>query len=874
MADLSSEDAGNAQAGAQVGGTGVSASAEIRMDVQPWRDVNAEIKKTVDYIKRLKSDLPSVAGSIGRVSADGKGGLGSSGVRNGVMSALQQSADVSEALAGARGAYLSAGGGRGGIGAGVKAFGKGAFGKGALSGGGSPEAKLVAAGVDKALALAGAGVQMIDRRIDSGANYALSADRMSVLYQQMTGKSQTQVQNQFRQPLTNYRLGAGGINTLLGLQASTGINAAKQASSVEALRTISGYSMSAGDSANMLASLGRPETVNRMFMMTGQSLYGFGGKQNTGMGVVQNIVRSAGLTDKKLVDSAFQQGSVSRDRLRQMGVPEDMIDTVLQYAKQNVTFREKGGRGMYDPSKKEQRKKMGIEDNFATQSEETERIRGRRDENFYSRQADNYAKMEKATQKVIQALGAFEDKLSGIIGARASTRPFQKAAGGFLKSIGKIAGIAGAIGTGAAAIGLTPFTGGASLAIGGAVLGGIGSAIGGGGDGNPAANSSESSTAPVTTNSSKSNAPKKGTERTPEENDAYIAKWYKTFKKQHLNPKLAQGVLSMLRDFPSLYVDGGIRTVAAQKQLWEGRMKVGTAEEVATARKKGGEYRPIEYPDGSGVFWVMKNRGKNTVAPPGRSMHEIGLAVDFDTGSKHRGETQRIVGANAGRYGMTLTSSEYWHVELKDHAHTRKEFNKTDKGKIGQWGQAYNPDVNGTSYFDVNDLITPDSPAAVGGVVDPSGSGAVGSIGGVKSGATGGGAADMEVKASGGVGGSSLDMYAGMSISEVLKKRKSKLSSKIGAGKYGAAVMTPEIGSPSGGDAVYNHSPSNNSRMSNTAPVSHSGANIRGGDTFNIAPVINIASGSDVSSADVRRLAKEVAKVLEHEIQTSAMRRK
>ena len=672
--------------------------------------------------------------------------------------------------------------------------------------------------------------------------------------------------------MTNYRLGAGGINTLLGLQASTGINAAKQASSVEALRTISGYSMSAGDSANMLASLGRPETVNRMFMMTGQSLYGFGGKQNTGMSVIQNIAKTAGLTNKKLVDSAFQQGSVSRDRLRQMGVPEDMVDTVLQYAKQNITFREKGGKGMYDPSNKDQRKKMGIEDNFATQSEETERIRGRRDENFYSRQTDNYAKMEKATQKVTQALGAFEDKLSGIIGARASTRPFQKAGGGFLKGIGKIGMVVGA----GAALGLAPFTGGASiaagLAIGGAVLGGVGSAVqgNGGGDANPTGDSSVSTAKPATTNSSNTPTSKKSLERTAEQNDAYIAKWYKTFKKHHVNPKLAQSVLSMVRDFPSLRIDGDVRTVAAQKDLFLGRMVEGSPEQIERANKKGGEYRPIEW---EGKLYVMKNGGKNTVAPPGRSMHEIGLAVDFATDSAGRGETQRIVGANAGRYGMTLTSHEYWHVELKEHAHTRKAFNKTDKGKIGQWGQAYDADVNGTSYFDVNDLITPDSPVAVGGIVDPSGSAAVGSIGGVQSGSTGGGARGEEMGASGG-GSSAMDMYSGVSISEVLRKRRSKLSARIGAGKYGSALMTPTLGTPGGGDAVYNHSPSNNSKMSNTPHVGHAGANIRGGDTFNVAPVFNIGSGSDVSSADVRRLAKEVVKVLEHEIQTSAMRRK
>jgi hypothetical protein len=65
---------------------------------------------------------------------------------------------------------------------------------------------------------------------------------------------------------------------------------------------------------------------------------------------------------------------------------------------------------------------MGIEDNFATQVEETDRVRGARDEQFYRRQADNYADLEKQTQKLIEVFGALEDKLSGIIGARTSNR--------------------------------------------------------------------------------------------------------------------------------------------------------------------------------------------------------------------------------------------------------------------------------------------------------------------------------------------------------------------------------------------------------------------------------------------------------------------
>ena len=850
----SAEDQGNVQAGAQVG-SGASAAAEIQLDITPWRTLNEELKKTTDRIAALKRDIPTVAGAIGKIGGGDAKGFGSSRVvRDAVSAAMEQSTNMGEALAGARGAYLNAGGrGGGGIGAGIKAFGKGA-----MSGG--PEAAIVAAAADKAIALAGTGIKMMDRRIDSAANYALSADRMSVLYQQMTGKSQVQVQNQFRQPLTNYRLGAGGINTLLGLQATTGINAAKQASSVEAIRTISGYSLGAGDAANMLASLGRPETVNRMFMMGGQALYGFGGKQNTGMSVIQNIVKGAGLTNKALVDSAFQQGSVSRDRLRQMGVPEDMIDTVLQYAKQNVTYREKGGKGMYDPSNKAQRKKMGIEDNFATQAEETERVRGRRDENFYSRQADNYAKMEKATQRVTKALGAFEDKLSGIIGARASTRPFQKAAGGIMKALGKAAMIGGIL--------AAPATGGASLAIGsigGGVLEGIGGVIGGGsGD---AVEPNSGSTSPSSKPTSASSTATSG-ERSPEENEAYITSWYNRFKKQHLNPTLAQRVLSMVRDFPSLKIEGGVRTIAGQLDLWHENMKPASAQDIETANKKGKEYQALEYPEGSGNYWVMKNGGKNKVAAPGKSMHEIGLAVDFATYSGANKATKSIVAANAERYGLTLPSWEYWHVEMKEHAHSRKKFAKEDKGKVGEWGQKYNENVNGSNYFDVNNLITPNA-TGVGGVVGVTGS--AGTVGGVRS-----GSAKATPESSLAAGSSSpMEIYSGLNISEVLKRRQKKLSRKISEGKYGAAVMTPATGSPGGGDAVYDHSTSRSAHISGSAGIGTGGSTmVRGGDTFHISPTIHIGDASNVNSGDIKRLAREVTKLLEQEVQTSAMRRK
>ena len=75
----------------------------------------------------------------------------------------------------------------------------------------------------KAIAdLANAAIGAMDARAARGAQYSLSADKMNMLYQQTTGLSQNQVYHKYREPLQPYKLGMGGINELLGLQARTG----------------------------------------------------------------------------------------------------------------------------------------------------------------------------------------------------------------------------------------------------------------------------------------------------------------------------------------------------------------------------------------------------------------------------------------------------------------------------------------------------------------------------------------------------------------------------------------------------------------------------------------------------------------------------
>jgi len=302
----------------------------------------------------------------------------------------------------------------------------GALGKGGgvVGGGGGTFSKIKGGLSAFAANAAVEGAAMIDERVDRNKGYALSADKLSVQLQQQYGMSQMAVMNRLRGPLRSRRLGYGGINELLSMQSRTGINAERQAGSVEGLRTLMGFGFSAGDVTDYIESLGQADTVNRMFMMTGTSLYGIGGQQKSAQQVNQDLIQRLGLNNREIINAGRQSGSIIRQRLQMAGLDEGAQDLLLQYAESNVSFAEKGGKGFYDPSKKADRKRMGIEANYATQEEETTRTEVNREEQMYKRQADNYAQMEKNLQNVNKLLGEFEDRLSSIIGGKTSVRGF------------------------------------------------------------------------------------------------------------------------------------------------------------------------------------------------------------------------------------------------------------------------------------------------------------------------------------------------------------------------------------------------------------------------------------------------------------------
>lgn len=461
--------------------------------------------------------------------------------------------------------------------------------------------------------------ETIDSRVDRNRSYALPADRLSVQLQQQYGMSQQQVMSNLRGPLRNYRLGVGGINELLSMQSRTGINAQLQAGSVEGMRTLMGFGYSAGDMTQYIESLGQADVANRMFMMTGTGIYGIGGRQKSAMQVNQDLIRRLGLNNRQLLQAGRQSGSALRQRLSMAGLDENAQNMLLQYAESNISFREKGGKGFYDPSKKADRERMGVEGNYATQTEETARVQASREEQMYKRQADNFAQMERNLQNVNKLLQQFEDRLSGIVGAKTSMR-------GFGSLLRPALGIAGAVGG--------AFLGGPAGAMAGYQVGNIvggffGDAVEGGGSASPGRIAAENPT-------------------TKRSNENHLSK---------LKPVLREPLAKLLADRPGISIGGSYRSPDDQKKLFLSRY---TKTDQVTDT----------YYDGS--YWEKKP-GVAKAAPPGLSYHEIGLAADltFATDSDLQWLKQ-----NASKYGLDEFSriGEPWHIQSKAYPASRRQY--------------------------------------------------------------------------------------------------------------------------------------------------------------------------------------------------------
>lgn len=662
--------------------TGVTAdTSSVRAIASAFTDLIKTIKATRSEFKGLIDDANKAAAAMKGAGSGPNRGISTKQTTVGRTQNSSKGAPPSGPPSGSGPIIPPAGGGPGGFMANIKGVGSSLV---VQQGGklGAASAAMSAIG-----AVAQAGVAAMDRRIDENMAYALPADRLSMVQQQQTGLSQNQVANRFRKPLTNYKLGDGGLNALLSNQVRYGVDANKQAAGYEAMRATSGYSLSTPDLVTMQNNLMSAPVANRMFALTGGTNFNkMGGGAADMFQSFQKIGKLSGLGNERILKGASQQGSAVRANLANLGLDSQAQDLAIQYAQENLQFKKKGGKGDYDPSKKADRKRMGVEDNFANQSEETKRVQGQREENMYRRQADNYAQLEKSNQALIKALGKVEDKLSGLIGARASTRPWQNALGGLGKVVG---GITTAVGFAT----LNPGVVAAGMAI--STVGGVAK----GGDGAPAnpadvatATAGSTSTAeagtvaavPTATPATAENptakptatpaAPANPASSANDDNIRVPVGWKNDTKSltelkswstfAQLKPILKDRLLRAFREHPALGIGEGWRSIDTQRNTFLQRYRKTDTKTKDTVEWEGSN-------------WIRVSGAP--AAPPGQSMHEIGLAADL------KGDLNWWQ-SNAARFGLKTFAQENgepWHTQPSEYPTGRGEYEKgVAKGKF------------------------------------------------------------------------------------------------------------------------------------------------------------------------------------------------
>lgn len=732
----------------------------LNVDREGFRAISEGLRGITNEAKNAAREVGNLVKTMGSLGGGGAGRLFGSlggGSRTNVPVAGSSGSPASMASAargasGALGATGSAGGGGGGAG----------------GGGGGILSSTINLGRTIAQPMSDLNNYM-NQRIAQGADYSLQADRMSVQLQQMYGMSNSQVRNQLRMPLTNHYLLGGGtaINDLLQMQANTGLTASKQASSVESIRAISGFSYGTQDVTKMLSSMASPDVANRMFMMGGTGMYGIGGKERTGMQTIQDIVRRTGLTNPEALKGALQQGSNTRQRLSAMGVPQDMQDMVIQYAMQNSEYQKKtGGGAMYDPSMEENRKTMGIEGSYAVQHEKTTGERIKREERFYGRQVDNFAQFEKNLRLSTSMLAAFEDRLSKIVGIKISSKGHP---------VTNVLNYAGNYASNIAQASAQVVDEGASLIRGGDPVDNIRT-------GDPVVGSSGS---PVPSSSGKKLRPA---------DESKLAK---------LDPRLSSLLRPMLEENPAISIGGGTRSHATQNAEFRARYR-------PTNRTEKQNETDREW---NGVIWEMKpeavKAGKAAMAPPGQSMHEIGLAADL------HGDDNWVKN-NAARFGLVT-------------------------GATGRGGPGDEP-------FHVEPKTTSNLPGGSGYTKKS------GSSGGTVSAASATGrrasANTVRTRASGS-GGSSTGMYSpnAGAIAAMLTQQSNEKYSQLSSGPVTSRAAH-------GGDPI--------DGMTGSAGGG-------GGMSITISPNIYMSGGQDMAG-DMRRIAKEIGSLIENEVKLKLMR--
>lgn len=680
------------EVGKQVGGNNGrrldAAKSGINIDTKVLGKLKTELDKITTSTKNLKKEMKSLADEAER--AAGAITSASSGGGKGYSTGTPRPAGTgATSFAPPTGAPAAApGGGAGGMPIPIPGMGGG--------GGGGAAGKAGMAGqVMAAISpIVSQYMGALDTRIDRGIEYATSMDRLNLLTQQMTGMTQMEVIRS-RAPMRDYKLGAGGINEMMMFQTQTGYQATGQlARSVESLRAMSGYGKTTQDILQEQRSLMDPNVANQMLFMMGTNAYTTGGGMKDPVQFRREAIARLGLTNPGIAETALMPGSMTRGLMGQMGFDEEFQTSLIQQAQMQSEFEKKGGKGYYDPTNEAHLRKMGINpgSQLAIQQEETVRVEQVREEKFAERQIDNMAALERTNQKLIEALTSLEETMSGLIGQRISGRTWQKGVSSLMSGVG-----GGLLASG------HPI----AMGVGGALM--LGGALFGDGDTGESSSPSSPPTPPSTPSSSTSSA-KDNIIKVPfgYPGDKRITlnelKSKSTFNKLH--PTMQERLLQMMRANPNVGIGQGIRSTAEQETMFYERYK----------QVKESEGYDVQW---NGTYW--KHVSGPAAAPPGRSMHEIGLAADL-VGDLN------WANANASKFGLkhfANVNNEPWHFQPAELPNSRTKYEEagapwgTDGGfvppPLGPDGEITEPEFlgdNGASPGEVMQGFSMSSDAA------------------------------------------------------------------------------------------------------------------------------------------------------------------
>ena len=292
------------------------------------------------------------------------------------------------------------------------------------------------------------GMAAVDRRFRREQEQAMFAGQQTSwgAMLNMSGRALSSM-NRANLPFARSQAEFGEMLGATGAWGVAGNAAGSQAfqQSVTGLIAQSGGTMSQTQALGMYTQFGAPQTERRLRTQLGARVFNDQGNMRPISQIYGDILqgvrttggRTLGQLDparrRQLLQTGMAPGTNLQTQLQQYGLSQEQSQSVVQFGLQQETFRQRGGRGRYDPSDPGHMKLLGLDpsQNLGTSRLQTERAAAEREEEFMQDHIKTMIERNKweertteTLQKLDSALGGFYDlvgPLSGIFGRLVGT---------------------------------------------------------------------------------------------------------------------------------------------------------------------------------------------------------------------------------------------------------------------------------------------------------------------------------------------------------------------------------------------------------------------------------------------------------------------